>query len=85
MKTKLIKTAFTMITAITLTIAACTPTTSTTPIHGGYPTCTTLPTTRTCIEINTIDDQGNGSGVVFQPNGQAQLINFWSDGTIETY
>lgn len=82
MRHQLMRRAFMLIATATLTATACT---TSTPTYGGHPVCDYLPSPVTCIEVDWVDAQGNGSGVLFSPEGQSVLVNFWADGTSETY
>lgn len=69
-----------VITAITLT-AVITPTTTT-----RIPNCETV-THTTCIQVQDVDDQGNGWGYLISEVGEPLApVNFWNDGdSVELY
>ncbi len=78
-----IKLAFVAATVVAL-VVACVP--SEKPVtYGGFPHCGTLPTEVSCVEPWSVDSEGVGEGVLFYPDGQASLINFWGDGSFELF
>lgn len=78
MRTNLTRIGLGVITALTLTVTACTPK-HTTPTD--YPPCSTSPSHTTCIK--TVDDQGNGWGFLIHPDGSTTPVNIFSDGEVE--
>lgn len=79
-----IRLAFTAITLVALSVVGCTPDTLPPVTHGGFPVCESLPASEPCVEVEW-ESGGDGSGVLFQPSGEAFLINFWADGEFELH